>query len=88
MNNEMVERVARAIDTALIGAVWVNPYDNAAVVRVHAALRTAARAAIEAMREPSGAMVRACFAVSSSGWPQVIWPAMIDAALNERSDLT
>lgn len=51
MSNEMVERVARAIDDSLTGEVEM-------VVAGYFALRAAARAAIEAMREPTDAMVK------------------------------
>jgi hypothetical protein len=70
--SEMVHRVARAI------ASHSGISDRRALDYI-----PEARLAIAAMREPTEAMCEACFAVSPAGWPRVIWPAMIDAALAE-----
>ena len=44
-----------------------------------------ARAALEAMREPTGAMVDAAYALESdSEVPEKVYPAMIDAALGNK----
>ena len=82
--SEMVERIARAIDAALgEEADWMD-IDPEFMNKV-------ARAALEAMREPTEAMVyegyvRSAFApecrVSSIQFdPKPVWIAMIDAAL-------
>lgn len=68
MSNEMVCRVARAVQ----GAVRLT--DDEAY--------EAARAAIAAMREPTEAMLRRP-GVSSDQIITAIWTVMIDAALNE-----
>lgn len=73
---EMVERVAEAIAISGNGGTWDDWY-NEDQREFH---RKRARAAIEAMREPTESMVEA-------GWnapgdqPQTHWEAMIDAAL-------
>lgn len=64
--SEMVEKVARAI----CRASGEDPY----------AWDSIARAAIEAMREPSEAMVAVCFSDGDAG---PIWRDMINAALAE-----
>lgn len=89
--SEMVKRVARAICDSLFG-----PYDPTALgasTSPSAQSRKAARAAIEAMREPTVPMLLA--AVKKAKEEQVrpieihrqdatdFWQAMIDAALSE-----
>lgn len=78
--SEMVERVARAIATAQWGAenatdeAWrelCDDYD----------LWAEARAAIEAMREPTKQMVEAADYYFDRGSPVVPWQDMIDEAL-------
>lgn len=78
----MIERVARAQAEVIFGKGC--PLDDDDYVR--------ARAAIEAMREPTDAMVDAGFdagddtvqGYSENADPQDTWQAMIDAALNEQ----
>jgi hypothetical protein len=73
--DSMIERVARALSEAGAASDW----DHAAA---------AARAAIEAMREPTEAMVDAASAAAQkpTGWHMVyrnIYRAMIDTALKD-----
>jgi hypothetical protein len=68
--SNMIERVARAMCAADGGSQEVD---------VHHYLDMA-RAAIEAMREPTEAMCEAADAVECNQ-PECIWQAMIDAAL-------
>jgi len=73
--SEMVERVARALSGWLHGSPsWESCFPMA-------------RAAIEAMREPTEAMVWAGRAdhltVDGEEWSKPIWQAMIDAALED-----
>lgn len=86
---EMVERVARAIYESYD---FVKPWDHPDTVRIHHRhTKAAARAAIEAMREPTYAM---CFADTDAGPPTyndplppgMLWGAMIDVALQEEAD--
>lgn len=84
---EMIERVARAIDPVLwknldraISEGW--PTDIVAMARfatTDSCLR--ARAAIEAMREPTVAMLDVAVASPADAIPR--WRGMIDAALKE-----
>ena len=67
----VVERVARAIAEG-----WKGGWDD---VAHREAFRADARAAIEAMREPTDAMVRA----GHLGATAAAWRAMVDAALAE-----
>jgi len=74
-----IERVARAIDPTAFGSFDGEP----PVVRQRGKERQimalkAARAAIEALREPSDAMLEAQFGQPS---PADCWRAMIDAAI-------
>lgn len=69
--NEMLERVARAIDAELPMTVVLNPEELAAV----------ARAAISAMRVPTKAMSEAVYRVSEKGLDTRLWAVAIDAAL-------
>lgn len=71
--SEMVERVARAIAEARFGIGCPVDGDD----------RIAARAAIEAMREPTDAMVDAAYGRERTGTERGNWRAMIDAALTE-----
>lgn len=73
--SEMVERVASAIFETIH-----YDCDGAGFLS-----REAARAAIEAMREPTDAMINpGCdAAVNSGGNSILVWRAMIDAAINE-----
>lgn len=81
--SEMVERVARALHKRMSPA---KIYDNLPE-RSKALLRDDARAAIEAMKEPSPAMRRAGIATSIRQGRGVdvteIFSAMISAALSE-----
>jgi hypothetical protein len=78
----MVERVARAIDVA--GTAWLNE-QSGRVEWYDVPGEVLARAAIEAMREPTRAMTRAIR--DPGGWvedmPEEIYRQMIDAALKE-----
>lgn len=87
--SEMVERVARAIAVAGNGGTWDDWYSEDQK-EFH---RRRARAAIEAMREPTKAMVKA----GTISWdpmdgspirpmfdPKRPYEAMIDTALNEK----
>lgn len=88
--SEMVERVAQAIALASNGGTWDDWY-NDEQREFH---RKRARAAIEAMREPTEDMWKAGLATGHVGGigdngglepndfdPEEVWPAMIDAAL-------
>ena len=72
--DDMIERVARAI-----GRAELLPDD---ADRHWKRFEIHARAAIEAMREPTEAMCEAADVVECNQ-PECIWQAMIDAALNE-----
>lgn len=78
--NEMIERVARAI----CKADGQDP-DHEGELTDEGTFQwqsyvTDARAAIEAMREPTKAMIAACYPDEDAG---LIWRDMIDAALKE-----
>lgn len=77
---DMVEKVARAIWTMRMEGGW-NSYDELPDNR-KATVRTYARAAIEAMREPTELMFNAGHDCAGFGVDDG-WPAMIDAALAE-----
>jgi hypothetical protein len=94
MGTEMVERVARALEPSLWSpasgpVVWTAEKREA--MRLQA--RHLARAAIEAMREPTEAMVAAGIAQArdcTDNWSasapcvaECLFPVMIDAALAE-----
>jgi hypothetical protein len=78
----MVEQVARAIDVA--GTAWLNE-QSGRVEWYDVPGEVLARAAIEAMMEPTRAMTRAIR--DPGGWvedmPEEIYRQMIDAALKE-----
>lgn len=88
-STEMIERVARAIAGII--------YDPGRP-RTEELSEACARAAIEAMRGPTGVMicaglfeVEACAETGTISAPCLarhIWPAMIDAALSTKSNLT
>jgi hypothetical protein len=88
--SEMVERVARAIAKARHpGLTWPTKSDPEYIQTVHTYLRDA-RAAIEAMREPTEEMIKA----SNREWDGRMshrssgaWQVMIDAALKETTDV-
>lgn len=77
----MVERVARAIARA---EPLCLPWDEISEIQ-KTLFRTAARAAIEAMREPTEAMVDATFVFANEP-AAAVYNAMIDAALSEGTD--
>ena len=89
LSDDMVDRVGRAIRCKLFG--YVETLD----VAIAAAIHSAARAAIEVMREPTHAMLASgvsgiyCY---DPGWTvgtdaaNEVWRAMIDEALKNRSD--
>jgi hypothetical protein len=79
MANEMIARVKAAIADNLDLVVWHGdgePYAEYDVDR-------AARAAIEAMREPTEAMTKGAWDRADDNYlnPEAVWCAMIDAAL-------
>lgn len=75
--SEMVDRVAAAWMLAEIGVRWEDAYDGA-----RERYRSWARKAVEAMREPTAAMVEAngCCELTREQVAEG-WRAMIDAAL-------
>lgn len=81
----MVERVATQLRTSLDGRIDWPPNDNDHERR--AFMRMVARAAIEAMREPTKEMVEAgheqCGIYKHA---DSTWSAMIDAVLGERKE--
>ena len=106
MAESMIERVARAIyetwaqekgaeaDWPLVceAVATTNEQEFPALHETYSLAINEARAAIEAMREPTDAMVDAGFdagddtvqGYSENADPQDTWQAMIDAALNEQ----
>lgn len=96
----MLEKVARAVDEALndnsIAFMKPSGVDSETVRQCREAdtkrAFRAARAAIEAMREPTEAMVEADMPLGGYGFgddvysadPKEVWQAMIDAALAEK----
>jgi formate dehydrogenase maturation protein FdhE len=95
----MVERVAKAMHAAYEAAAKVNGWATNEQCRVafddlpaenKATMYASARAAIEAMREPSEAMIATADDVydqctDTGDFYGFIWRAMIDAALAEQS---
>lgn len=79
MTESMIERVARA----LMSAQESRDLDYASPM-VREAYMFAARAAIEAMREPTDAMVDAMEEHAGTIAPQYAYEAAIGAALNEQ----
>jgi hypothetical protein len=80
--SEMIERVALAIDGAMFDSVQMPCGERQAFV---------ARAAIEAMREPTNAMHKAgndkmdsMVAGDGDAFCEHVWRLMIDAALSEK----
>lgn len=89
--DDMVEKVARAICDAGQGQWRKPPYNELHTDALNNHWRHKARAAIEAMREPSEAMVKAGYDAFMA-WDartgddlgmEIIWRAMIDAALSD-----
>ena len=80
---EMIERVARAICLAR-GGLDPDAKQIGSKALVWEAFSDQARAAIEAMREPTDAMKAAASEPKNSDWDE-IWHPMIDAALNPDS---
>jgi hypothetical protein len=90
--SEMIERVARAIFPDCWNDEWINSlgvytWEDFEVDRDRA--RTKARAAIEAMREPTDEMLSAAGTrrpvddeVMGPDHPWALWDSMTDAALN------
>ena len=78
-SDDMIERVARAIAEQNHGSTWDEWIDEA-------------RAAIEAMREPTEAMINGlriaqeCGDSTAALWAPLVWRAMIDAALGEKHE--
>jgi hypothetical protein len=79
--NEMIERVAKAL--------WLDYWDGDACAWEDAeesareTSRSLARAAIEAMREPTEDMIEAGRSENFGNYPNQAWHAMIDQALTE-----
>ena len=91
MRDQMIDRVARAIWEHRAKQVRLEypdllPLEGWGAVAIANGVMGEARAAIEAMREPTEAMQNAG---SERGWTPptgaMIWQAMIDAALNEET---
>jgi len=70
-SDDMIERVARAIAEQNHGSTWDEWIDEA-------------RAAIEAMREPTEAMINAGDRTDHDVEATMVWRAMIDEALGEK----
>lgn len=85
--SEMIERVARQIfETNITVYLRLSMDFSEQTVSVQEQYRGLARAAIEAMREPTEAMEEAALDVRPlmlPDSPREVWGAMIDAALNE-----
>lgn len=86
MASEMVERVARALyDHAAMARNWKDRHpwveENEDGERVKRAWRVKARAAIEAMREPTAAMADEGDHHCSASDVRHVWRAMIDQTL-------
>lgn len=81
--SEMVERLAKAIDTA--GKDWLSKRSSAGFEWADIPSSVFARAAIAALREPTDQMLFEGVIVQDSDDPAVqgIWRAMCDAALGE-----
>jgi len=88
--NEMIERIARAIwnqrraSVAELG-IDLEEWGDGGIPRANKVFEEA-RAAIEAMREPTEAMLKASDSIMGGGWQNShsdaeTWDAMIDAAL-------
>jgi len=80
--SEMVERVARAIADEMVGD-WDRIPERSAGEASREDLRVAARLAIEAMRDPTDAMLAACRWHIFEDASKQDWQTMIDAALAE-----
>lgn len=76
---DMIERVARAIDAVF------EPGGSNGAHTFSGQVTLAARAAIEAMREPTEAMVTAWFTAQAAESGNAMWNLMIDAALKSPS---
>jgi hypothetical protein len=82
--SDMVERVALAIYIAEIGSAA--GWDDYRVVKARHLWFAKARAAIEAMREPTQDMIDACdINIPTEGTITGVWCDMIDAALGKVS---
>ncbi len=77
--SDKVEEVARAIAEAGNGGVWTD--ENWYKEYQRSFHRIRARAAIEAMRKPTEAMVRAATDTETFEQAEGAWDQMIDAAL-------
>jgi hypothetical protein len=83
MTDDLVERVARAICTANGVDPDIEHADKFGEILVNwMNFEPQARAAIAAMREPTEAMIKAGTAHGGQTNTDVIWQAMIDAALS------
>jgi hypothetical protein len=81
--SEMVEKVARALTGHVCGQCRCSNSSGWANAEADCACRQAARAAIEAMKEPTQAMVGALnYEALCSGNPEDGWRAAIAAALS------
>ena len=77
--NEMVERVAKALNKEMLGSVPPEMWDSPPFETTVNRLRRMARAATEAMRHPSMEMLNRGY--ESCDEAATTWDAMIDAAL-------
>jgi hypothetical protein len=75
MSESMIDRVKAAIAEKMVPAI------NAQAPYAKVMFEMAARAAIEAMREPTEAMGESADQYASMGMALKVWQAMIDAAL-------
>jgi hypothetical protein len=87
----MIERGARAVCAASGGSWRSPPFNNLHTDALNNRWRYIARAAIEAMREPTEAMVEAHYKAHADtetvfADAEDVWRAMIDAAIMEKAD--
>jgi hypothetical protein len=79
-NNEMIERVARAMHKAIDDDTYVGDFEDGDVtVDGSVNFMALARAALEEMRQPTEAMIEAGYGYPDA-WSRH-WEPMIDAAL-------
>ena len=78
----MVERAARAIYASTKMPI---PWENIQPM-VKQVLEEHARAAIEAMADPTETMITAMREADTFNYPESAWPAAIDAALQEKPE--
>jgi hypothetical protein len=88
MAESIIERAARATFEAIQadGAGFKEPWDDPSMARVRETYRVGVRATIAAIREPTEEMIgdRVVRAHGYAGDVDMVWQAMIDAALEEQ----